>query len=86
MLRILSEKLKNQFYRQMIGKNLEVLFEESNKDSQIYGFTSNYVRIKYPFQTDLANKFKLVKIKDVNENICSVEQLTQTSKIVETIL
>ncbi len=86
MLRILSEKLKNTFYRQMINKELRVLFEETEKDSHIFGFSSNYVRIKYPFSSDLANKFKIVKIKDVNENVCSVEKLNHKPKIVETIL
>jgi threonylcarbamoyladenosine tRNA methylthiotransferase MtaB len=86
ILRILSEKLKNTFYRQMINKELRVLFEETEKDSHIFGFSSNYVRIKYPFSSDLANKFKIVKIKDVNENVCSVEKLNHKPKIVETIL
>jgi threonylcarbamoyladenosine tRNA methylthiotransferase MtaB len=86
MLRILSEKLKNNFYRKMIGKELRALFEDTEKESSLFGFTSNYVRIKYPFNSDLANTFKIVKIKDVNDNICSVENLIHEPKIVETIL
>lgn len=73
MLRILSEKMKNQFYQKMIGKELNVLFEDSQKNGNLFGYTSNYVRIKHPFKTDLANNFKMVKIKDVVDNICSVE-------------
>jgi threonylcarbamoyladenosine tRNA methylthiotransferase MtaB len=73
MLRILSEKMKNQFYQKMIGKELRVLFEDSPKDGNLFGFTSNYVRVKHPFKTDLANNFKMVKIIDVVDNICSVE-------------
>jgi len=86
MLRILSEKLKNNFYHNMIGKELRVLFEDSEKKSLIHGFTSNYVKVKYPFNSDLANKFKLVKIKDVNDNICSVHNIIPETKIVETLL
>ena len=86
MLRILSEKLKNNFYKSMIGKELSVLFEETEKESNIYGFSSNYVRVKYPFNSDLANNFKIVKIKDVNENICSVDQLIQEPKNIESYI
>jgi len=67
-------------------KELRALFEDTEKESSLFGFTSNYVRIKYPFNSDLANTFKIVKIKDVNDNICSVENLIHEPKIVETIL
>jgi len=73
MLRILSGKMKNRFYQKMIGKKLNVLFEDSQKDGNLFGYTSNYVRVKHPLKTDLANNFKMVKIKDVVDNICSVE-------------
>lgn len=82
-LRILSEKLKSNFYRNMIGKELRVLFEESEKESFLYGFTSNYVKVKYPFNSDLANKFKIVKITGVSDNICSAETKEIIPKIVE---
>lgn len=86
MLRILSEKFKNNFYRKMIGKELKVLFEDTEKKSHLFGFSSNYVRVKYPFNSDLANQFKFVKIKDVNENICSAENIDDEIKIVENTL
>ncbi|MBK8945281.1 MAG: tRNA (N(6)-L-threonylcarbamoyladenosine(37)-C(2))-methylthiotransferase MtaB [Ignavibacteriae bacterium] len=86
MLRILSEKKKNIFYRKMIGKNLHVLFEETEKENHLYGFTSNYVKVKYPFETDLANTFKFVNIKSVNDNICLVENFSKESKPVEILL
>lgn len=86
MLRILSEKLKNNFYRKMIGKELRVLFEDTEKESHLYGFSSNYVRVKYPYNSDLANQFNFVKIEDVNENICSVEKIVDEIKIVENTL
>ncbi|MCB9206756.1 MAG: tRNA (N(6)-L-threonylcarbamoyladenosine(37)-C(2))-methylthiotransferase MtaB [Ignavibacteriales bacterium] len=83
MLRILGEKLKNKFYRNMIGTEQKVLFEDSEKDTNIFGFTSNYVKVKYPFHSDLANNFKIVKIKNVNENICSIEELEPEFKTTE---
>lgn len=86
MLRILSEKLKNNFYKKMVGKELKVLFEETEKDSNIYGYSSNYVRVKHPFNSDLANNFKNVKIKNVNDNICSVDQFILEPKNIESYL
>lgn len=45
-LRLLSEKKKSAFYRSMIGKSAEVLWEEEESDGYIYGYTPNYVRVK----------------------------------------
>lgn len=70
MLRILSEKKKNQFYRDMIGKEVTVLFEKNENNSQIKGFTSNYVSINHPVNFDLVNTFTNVKIVDVINNYC----------------
>lgn len=70
MLRILSEKKRNQFYRKMIGKELTVLFEHENLDGFMKGFSSNYVRVKIPFNKEYVNNFVKVKITEVDENIC----------------
>lgn len=86
MLRILSEKLKNNFYKKMIGKELTVLFEDTEKKSNLFGYSSNYVRVKYPFNSALANNFKIVKIKDVNDNICSVDEFISKPQNVESYL
>jgi len=83
MLRILSEKLKNNFYTSMRDKEFKVLFEDNEKDSKILGFTSNYIRVQHPYNSDLANRFKIVKIRDVNDNICSVDKLITNSQTVE---
>lgn len=75
MLRILSEKKRNEFYRKMIGRNLKVLFEHENMDGFMKGFSSNYVRVKIPFSADYINKIVEVKIREVDENICTAETL-----------
>lgn len=76
MLRILSEKKRHEFYQSMIGKELNVLFEHENYDGFIKGFTSNYVRIKALYNSEIINKFVQVKIKEVDENICTAENLS----------
>ncbi|NMB80352.1 MAG: MiaB/RimO family radical SAM methylthiotransferase [Ignavibacteria bacterium] len=73
MLRILSEKKRNEFYRRMIGEELTVLFEHENLDGFMKGFSSNYVRVKIPFSQEYVNKLIKVKIMEVDENICTGE-------------
>lgn len=69
MLRILSDKKKNQFYNEMIGKKLEVLFETEAEDGMIKGFSSNYVRVKNKFDKDLTNQFSIVEVTNINKQL-----------------
>jgi threonylcarbamoyladenosine tRNA methylthiotransferase MtaB len=71
MLRILSEKKRNEFYRKMIGKELPILFETENLNGFMKGFSSNYVRVKIPFSKDLINQFAKIKIKEVDDNLAT---------------
>jgi len=70
MLRILSEKKKNEYYNRMIGKNVTVLFEEENHEGNMLGWTSNYVRVQQPYNKDLVNKLSKNKIYGIESNIC----------------
>lgn len=76
MLRILSEKKRHEFYQSMIDKNLTALFEYENHDGFMKGFSSNYVRIKTLYNSEIINKFVQVKILEVDENICTAEKLS----------
>jgi len=71
MLRILSEKKRNEFYRGMIGKELPVLFETENLHGFMKGFSSNYVRVKIPFSVNMINQFATIKIKEVDDNLAT---------------
>lgn len=71
MLRILSDKKKNYFYNQMIGKDLEVLFESKNDDNFIKGFSSNYVRVQSTYSENLENKLCLVKLESTINGLAS---------------
>ena len=79
MLRILSEKKRNYFYNSLINKELDVLFEHENHDGWMRGFTSNYVRVKHPYNPDLINSFTKIKIKGIDDNICTAELLNMNS-------
>ncbi len=76
MLRILSEKKKHEFYQKMVGKELTILFEHEDRNGMMKGFSSNYVRIKHSFDQELINKFVKAKIKEVDENICTTENIS----------
>lgn len=61
ILHDLSEYKKEVFYKNFIGKELEVLFESKNKDGQMHGFTDNYIKVETPFNKKFSNK--IVKLK-----------------------
>ena len=67
MLRILSAKKLRLFYEQQKGKILSVIFENENKKGFMYGFTQNYVKVKYPFDETLCNSILNVTILDFDE-------------------
>lgn len=69
MLRILSDKKKTQFYNEMVGKQLEVLFETKAEDGMIKGFSSNYVRVQNKFDEGLPNHISIVEISNIKNQL-----------------
>ena len=67
-LRILSLKMKRAFYESQIEKKEKVLFEQQEENGYIYGFTENYVKVKYPYDTDLVNKIKSVNLNEIDRD------------------
>ena len=69
VLRNLSEKKKRFFYQKNIGQIKKVLFENDVVDGHIFGYTENYIKVKYQYDSGLINKVKKIKlIKIDNEN------------------
>ena len=67
LLRALSVKLKRKFYMSQLGTTKNVLFEPENRNGFIYGFSTNYVRIKTPWRSSIKDKiipFELQNISD----------------------
>lgn len=81
MLRILSEKKRNEFYRSMVGSITKVLFEQENYDGLMKGFSSNYVRVINPYDEKLINEITRIKIKEIKENNCIAEISTVNNTI-----
>jgi len=67
MLRILSAKKLRAFYEKQKGKTLSVIFETENKNGFMYGFTQNYVKVKFPFDQSLCNLPLEVTLGDFDE-------------------
>ncbi len=68
MLHILSDKKRRAFYESQIGKKGEVLFEESNENGLMEGFSENYVRFQSDYDPLLINTIQSVRYKSIAEN------------------
>jgi threonylcarbamoyladenosine tRNA methylthiotransferase MtaB len=68
MLRALSVKKRRAFYESQIGTNRTVLFEAENKEGYIYGFTENYVKVKFPWNPELANTLQEVHLTKIDDD------------------
>ena len=70
MLRSLSVKKRRAFYESQIGSHRTVLFETENKEGYIHGFTENYVKIKMPWNPDLANTLQKITLTEIDADGC----------------
>ena len=62
----LSDKNEEEYLKQYIGKEVEVLFEE--RDGKFYkGHTANYIMVKYETDDELENKIKNLKVIEKEE-------------------
>jgi len=68
MLRGLSVKKRRAFYESQIGSHRIVLFETENKEGYIHGFTENYVRVKTPWNPELANTLHEINLTHIDED------------------
>ncbi len=68
MLRILSEKKKRAFYEDNINKTETVVFEASNNNGFMNGFTKNYVKVSAPYNPLMVNQIGNVRMLGINEN------------------
>lgn len=64
----LSAKKRIDFYQQNINTIRSVLFEKSNKNGIIYGYTDNFIRIKTDWDPYLVNSIKLVKLIKIDND------------------
>ena len=68
MLRGLSVKKRRAFYESQLGTERTVLFETENKEGYIHGFTENYVKVKAPWNPQLANTLRKIQLTHIDED------------------
>jgi threonylcarbamoyladenosine tRNA methylthiotransferase MtaB len=64
----LSESKIEEFNILNIGQSTNVLFEKSRTDGLITGFSSNYIRVEYPWQSRLSGQIKRVKLNEISSS------------------
>jgi threonylcarbamoyladenosine tRNA methylthiotransferase MtaB len=86
MLRILSEKKKRAFYEQNLNTKETVLFEKEEDGGLMYGFTSNYVKVKTAYNPFMQNVSAPVKLTEIDRDGIMkfefVETLTEMQVII----
>jgi threonylcarbamoyladenosine tRNA methylthiotransferase MtaB len=64
----LSNRLHRNFAEKFIGEVRGVLFESTDRNGIMYGYTDNYLRVRAPFNTALINTICDVKLLRVEED------------------
>lgn len=67
-LHLLSDRKKRQFYTENIGMERTVLFEHEEDEGIMYGFTENYVKVKFPYQQELTNTFQKIRLTEIDRD------------------
>jgi threonylcarbamoyladenosine tRNA methylthiotransferase MtaB len=62
----LSDKKNLEFIKLNTGQETNVLFERTRSEGFITGFTSNYIRVEYPWESILAGQIKKVKLNGIS--------------------
>ncbi|MFN5218850.1 MAG: tRNA (N(6)-L-threonylcarbamoyladenosine(37)-C(2))-methylthiotransferase MtaB [Sphingomonadales bacterium] len=68
MLRTLSEKKRQAFYRRHLGTTRTVLFEAEEKSGFMYGFTDNYIKVKAAYDPLLVNELADIALENMNDD------------------
>ena len=69
VLHALSNKKKKIFYQNNKGHEAQVLFESGNSNGFMHGFTGNYIKVSTPYNPELANQIKKIKLARLDEDM-----------------
>ena len=64
----LCDRLHRQYYENSIGKEGHVLFESTNKNGKMVGFSERYIRVEVPYDKALINKVAKVRYLSIADN------------------
>lgn len=62
----LSDRKLHGFYQSQKGTNRKVLFEHTQHDDVMYGFTENYIKVETPYSASKANEIKMITLGEFN--------------------
>lgn len=68
-LRLLSDKKKRAFYERFTGVEKEVLWEASEDEGHMFGFTSNYLKVSQPWESEAVNSLSTVRLGRLNNDL-----------------
>lgn len=68
MLRILSKKKQRAHYEKYLGSRRSALWEDTNNDGTMYGYTDNYIRVQTSYDEDRVNKIEDVYLDKIADN------------------
>lgn len=64
----LSDRRLHEFYRHQRDTKRKVLFEHTQYNGMMHGFTENYVKIETPFDEEKVNKISVITLGDFNNS------------------
>jgi threonylcarbamoyladenosine tRNA methylthiotransferase MtaB len=62
----LSNSKLQQFYINNLGRNVSVLFETHSNKRVTSGWSENYIKVEVPYQPELLNETRVVRLKSIN--------------------
>lgn len=67
-MRDFSDQLKTKFYKNQLGKTETVLWESENINGYMYGFTTNYLKVKTLFSKEKMNQTEVIQLTQLCED------------------
>jgi threonylcarbamoyladenosine tRNA methylthiotransferase MtaB len=68
-LRMLSDKKKRAFYERFIGSQQRILWEGSDDEGVMYGFSENYLKVSQPWSSEAVNNITNVGMGQLNSDL-----------------
>ncbi|MCH5321447.1 MAG: tRNA (N(6)-L-threonylcarbamoyladenosine(37)-C(2))-methylthiotransferase MtaB [Eubacterium sp.] len=68
-----TEKIRKEYHKTLLGKDVEVLFENEVENGVYQGYTKNYIPVRIKSDKNLVGELMTVKIKDYCDEFCITE-------------
>ena len=67
-LHLISDRKKRNFYTENLNTERIVLFEHEEDEGYMFGFTENYIKVKFPFDAKLTNTFQRIRLTEIDRD------------------